>query len=75
MPLGSNEGLQAQLLHQPLDGLVVDRLACLAQHSGDTAIAIASLVVIIDRLDARLQRRIQIAGSQDLELVVERAAR
>ncbi|MFS8328327.1 MULTISPECIES: hypothetical protein [Vreelandella] len=31
--------------------------------------------MIVDRLDARLKRRIRIVSAQNLELVVERAAR
>lgn len=73
--LGTNQGLQAQLVHQPLDGLVVDRLSCLAQDGGDAPVAIAPFVAVVDRQDTPLQRSIPIVSAQGLDLVVERAAR
>lgn len=63
--LGANQGLQAQLSHQPLNGLVVDRLSCLAQGSGDAPVAIAPFVMFVDCPDARLQRCVLIVSAQD----------
>jgi len=73
--LGANQGLQAQLSHQPLNGLVVDRLSCLPQDGGDAPVAIASFVAVVDCPDTPLQRRVPILSAQGLDLVVERAAR
>jgi hypothetical protein len=73
--LGANQGLQAQLLHQPLDGLVVDCLSCLPQGGGDAPVAITPFVAVVDRPDTRLQRRVPIVSAPGMDLVVERAAR
>jgi len=72
--LGANQGLQAQLLQQALDGLVIDRLTYLPQDGGDTPVAIAPSVAVTNRPDTRLQRRVPIVSTQGLDLVVERAA-
>ncbi len=54
---------------------MVDRLTCLPQDGGDATVAIAPLVVVVDRPDTRFQERIPVISAQSLDLVVERAAR
>lgn len=72
--LRPDQGLQSHLDHQPLDGLVVDRLSEPSDRSAHPTIAITPLVVLEDRPDRHLQRRMPIARRQHLLLVIEGAA-
>lgn len=72
--LRPDQRLQSHLDHQSLDGLVIDHLSELTDRSRYPTIAIAPLVSVEDRPDARLQCSMPVARRQQFLPVMEGAA-
>ncbi|MNC45229.1 hypothetical protein D3C75_941780 [compost metagenome] len=67
--------LQAQLGHQPLHPLVVDRLTPIGQFQCYAPVAIAPLAMVVNGADALTQFHLAlIRMGQGMNLVIERAA-
>ena len=62
---------QAQLLHKPLDSLVVQREFTLAKFCRNPAIAVSSFVFVVDGCDLRFDSFILICTVHPFQMVVE----
>lgn len=67
--------LQLQLVHQPLDGLVVDQAALLLEHGRNAPIAVTAFVLVVDCSDSSLHVSILVANLQRLVLIIKSASR
>lgn len=73
--LGTNQRLEPQQLHQPLNALVVNLQAHVAQLICDASVAVAPFVALVNSPNAGLEPSVLVASLLCLGLIVERAAR
>ncbi len=72
--LGPNQRFEPQLLHQPLNALVVNLLTHIAQLICDAPVAVAPLVAIVNVTNTGLEPSVLVTSLLCLGLVVEGAA-
>ncbi|MDD6948431.1 MAG: hypothetical protein PUI75_05315, partial [Subdoligranulum sp.] len=66
---------QAQLLHEPLDGLVVQGNITVVKFCCNTAIAISTFVFVVDGHNLRFDSFILVCAVHPLQMVVKSGTR